>query len=163
MTLDSIGFTQVEAIATDRDQAAVVYAANEPVLLRARGYSLDVIRVSDYLPLAANGLLTNERTIAEDPELVRSLVKAILRGITEAATHPDEAYDICLKYVPNLDQADEKVQKEVLATSIEFWQIENPGYTDQEAWENMQNMLLEMGSMTNPLDLNKAISNDFIK
>ena len=67
VTLDSIGFNQVEALAADQDQAVVVYVANEPIQLRAQGYAVDVIPVADYVQLASNGLITNETTIAEQP------------------------------------------------------------------------------------------------
>jgi len=67
LTLQSIGYNQTEALAADQVQAAVVYAANEPVVLAARGYAVDVIRVSDYVTLAANGLITNEITVAPEP------------------------------------------------------------------------------------------------
>ena len=65
--LDSIGFNQVEALVADQVQAAVVYANNEPIQLEAMGYDLDLIRVADYVPLASNGLITNEKTIRENP------------------------------------------------------------------------------------------------
>jgi NitT/TauT family transport system substrate-binding protein len=162
VTLDVIGYNQVEALAAGREQAVVVYAANEPVVLRAQGYSLDVIRVSDYVQLASNGLITNEATLADDPELVRKMVQVILHGMADAAANPDEAYDICGKYVETLTQADAAVQKEVLATSIEFWQLDPPGQTNPAAWENMQKVLLEMGLLNQEQDLSKAYTNQFV-
>ena len=130
VTLDSIGFTQVEAIAADQVQAAVVYIANEPIQLRSKGFAVDVIPVADYAHLAANGLITNEKTIRENPDLVRRFVKATLRGIETARLNPDETYEICKKYVEALAQADEAVQKEVLVTSIAFWNTDPPGASD---------------------------------
>jgi len=162
VTLDVIGYNQVEALAAGREQAAVVYTANEPVVLRAQGYSLDVMRVSDYVQLASNGLITNETTLSDDPDLVRKMVQAILRGMADAAADPDEAYDICKKYVETLAQADAPVQKEVLAVSIEFWQLDPPGQADPAAWENMQKVLLEMGLLTREQDLSKAYTNQFL-
>jgi NitT/TauT family transport system substrate-binding protein len=162
VTLDVIGYNQVEALAAGREQAVVVYAANEPVVLRSQGYSLDVIRVSDYVQLASNGLITNEATLANDPDLVRKMIRAILHGMADAAANPDEAYDICKKYVETLTDADAAVQKEVLAVSIEFWQLDPPGQTNPAAWENMQKVLLEMGLLNQEQDLSKAYTNQFI-
>ena len=162
LTLDSIGFNQVEALVADQDQAVVVYVNNEPIQLRAQGYDIDVSRVSDFAQLASNGLVTNEKTIAENPELVRRMVRATLRGIGETISNPNLAYDISKEYVEGLDRADERVQTEILATSIELWQAPTMGYSNPAAWENMQNILLEMGLLTQPLELTKAFTNDFI-
>jgi len=162
VTLDSIGFNQVEALAADQDQAGVIYVANEPVQLKAQGYPVDVIRVSDYIDLVSNGLVTNEKIAREKPELVRAMVRAMLRGIEDTTNQPGEAYEISLKYVEALAQADEKVQKEVLATSIELWKTSRPGYSDPQAWENMQQVLLDMGLLTQAQDLNSAFRNDLL-
>ncbi len=94
VTLDSIGYNQVEALAADQEQAVSVYTTNEPIQLRAQGYDLNEIRVADYLQLASNGLITNEKTIADNPDLVRRMVKALLQGLADTIANPDEAYTI---------------------------------------------------------------------
>lgn len=162
VTLDSIGFNQVEALVSDQDQAVVVYVNNEPIQLRAQGYDINVLRVADYVQLASNGLVTNEQTINRNPDLIRRMVGAVLKGLADTIGNPDEAFDICKEFVENLAQADQSVQKEVLATSIEFWQAEQLGHSDPQAWENMQTVLLGMGLLSKPLDVNKAYTNEFI-
>lgn len=163
VTLDTIGFNQVEAIVSDQEQAAVVYAPNEPIQLQALGYPVDVIRVADYVQLASNGLVTNEKTLRENPALIQSMVTAFSRGIQDALADPAEAYEISQKYVEGLAQADEAVQKEVLRISQMFWQTQPIGWIEPSAWENMQAVLLNMGLLSQPLDLEKAITNDFVK
>jgi NitT/TauT family transport system substrate-binding protein len=121
-----------------------------------------VIRVSDYVQLASNGLITNEETIAKHPDLVTKMVKAMNQGIAEASANPDEAYTISKKYVDTLAQADATVQKQVLAISAEFWQLDPPGESNSAAWENMQKVLLGMGLLKQPQDLSKAYTNQFV-
>jgi NitT/TauT family transport system substrate-binding protein len=163
VTLDVIGFNQVEALTANQEQAVVVYVANEPIQLRAQGIDLVVLRVADYVKLASNGLITNETTIAQNPELVQRMVRATLRGVVEAAAHPDQAYETCKKYVDNLSQADPAIQKAVLETSATFWQVDSPGYSDPAAWENMKSVLVSMGLVKQALDVSKAYTNQFIQ
>ncbi len=162
VSLDSIGFTQVEALATDQEEAIVGYAANEPIQLRARGYEVTELRVADFVQLASNGLVTNEKTLAENPALVQRMTAAFLDGLKYTIEHPDEAYEISKKYVENLGEADEATQKQVLAVSISFWQAERLGYSQPAAWENMQEVLLKMGLLSTPQPLDKAFTNQFI-
>ena len=160
--LDSIGFTQVEALAAGNEEAVVGYAANEPVILHSKGYAVNELRVADYVQLASNGIITNETTIAQNPELVRAFVAAFLHGLQDTISDPDTAYDISKKYVENLSQADAIVQKQVLGTSIEQWRAPVLGVSDPKAWDNMQKILLEMKMYTDPVDLSKAFTNDFL-
>lgn len=162
VTLDSIGFTQVEALATDQEEAVAVYAANEPIHLRSLGYELDVLNVADFVHLIANGMITNETTIESSPDLVRRMVRAFSKGIASAAANPDEAYAISKKYVETLAEADPEIQMQVLATSAEFWQLDPLGYSDPQAWQNMEKVLLEMGLLERSLDLTQAYTNEFL-
>ena len=163
ITMDSIGFNQVEALVADQEDAVVIYVNNEPIQLRAQGYEVDVIRVADHMQLASNGLITNETTLAENPDLVASMVQATLRGVRYSIENPEEAFEISKKFVENLDQANQEIQMRVLEASIEFWKAEQVGHSDPAAWENMQNVLLEMGLLSQPLDLDAAYTNQFIE
>jgi NitT/TauT family transport system substrate-binding protein len=163
VTLDSIGYNQVEALLAGREDAVVVYANNEPIQMQAQGYEVDVLRVADYMALASNGLITNEATINQNPDLVKGMVQAILKGIAFTLQEPDQAYEISKNYVEGLDQADEKVQKQILMASIGFWQAGALGQSNPQAWQNMQNVLLDMGMYSQPLDLSKAFTNAFIE
>ncbi|NOH12959.1 MAG: ABC transporter substrate-binding protein [Chloroflexi bacterium] len=160
-TLDSIGFNQVEALAVDQEEAVVGYITNEPIQLAAQGYEVNLIRVKDYVQLAANGVITNEETIANNPELIERMLRATLRGLEDAINDPDEAYEISKNYVEGL--GDDDVQKQVLAASIDFWVADMLGYSQPEAWENMQDVLLDMGLLNEPLDLDAAYTNEFVE
>jgi len=159
---DSIGYNQVEMLMADKDDAVVIYVANEPVQLEKLGAEINVFKASDAMDLVANGIITNEKTLKENPELVRAVVTATLKGLEYAGQHPEEAYEICKKYVENLAEADQEVQMQVLLRSIELWQAERMGYSEPAAWENMQRILLQMGLLSSELDLTAAYDNSFI-
>ncbi|GAB4454806.1 MAG: ABC transporter substrate-binding protein [Anaerolineales bacterium] len=162
VTLDAIGFNQVETMAAGTQDIVVGYSANEPIQLRARGIAVTEIRVADYAQLAANGLLTSEKMIAENPEMVRAFVGAFLKGLQYTLDHPDEAFTLSAAYIPNFADLDAEVQKQVLATSLEQWQTERLGFSDPQAWANMQSVLLDMGLLSQELDLSKAFTNEFV-
>ena len=162
VTLDSIGFNQVAALAADQEQAVSVYTTNEPVQLEAQGYKLNEIRVADVEQLASNGLITNEETIKSNPDLVRRMMAAFLKGLEDTVANPDEAYNISKNYVPDLAKADESTQKEILRRTIELWKTQHYGESDPQAWQNMQTTLLKMGLLKQPLDVNKAFTNEFV-
>lgn len=162
VTLEAIGFNQVQAFASGQQHVVVGYSTNEPIELAAQGFKLNELRVSDYVQLTANGVITNEKTIAENPDLVRGMAKALAHGIADTIADPNAAYEICKKYVENLGQTDEAVQKQVLATSIEFWKADRIGMSDPQAWANMNDVLVNMGQLAAPLDVSKAFTNEFV-
>lgn len=162
VTMDAIGFNQVEAYASGQTDIVVGYAANEPIVLAAQDFKLNELRVADYEQLTANGIVSSEMTIAEEPDLVKGMARAFARGIADTIANPDEAYEISLKFVENLKDQDKTVQMQVLTTSIEFWQAERIGFSDPQAWENMNNLLVKMELIPVPVDLSKAFTNEFV-
>lgn len=162
LTLDSIGYNQVEVLMQDKDDAVVVYIANEPAQLDKMGEDIVLFKTSDSVQLVGNGLITNEKTLNDNPALVAKMVVATLKGIQYAADHADEAYEICKKYVTDLDESDRDLQMQVLKNSIELWKGDKLGYSNPQAWQNMQTILLEMGLMSKEVDLSYAFTNEYV-
>ncbi len=165
MTLDDIdaneiNFNQVESLLTDQSEAVVVYVNNEPVQLRDRGIDINVLNVGDYADLVSNGILTSERTMAENPELVQGFVTAFMRGVRDTLADPDAAYEISKKFVEGLDDS----RRGVLEASLPLWQAEQLGRTNPASWVETQDLLIEMGLLTGPLpDLEQTYTNQFVE
>ncbi|WP_119065758.1 ABC transporter substrate-binding protein [Aggregatilinea lenta] len=151
--LRSIGFAAPEEICQGQVEAAAVYIANEPLTIEQECTEVNVIEVSDYTNLVANGLVTNEQTIGDNPDLVRGMVRAILRGIADTLADPDTAFQISVeKYVTDLPEDQYDTQRQVLQNSLALWQSDRPGAVDPEAWDRTQTILLDTGLLTAPLD-----------
>lgn len=154
-----IGFNQVESLLSDQTEAVVGYASNEPVQLAGRGVDINVIQVSDYIDMVANGIITNEATIAENPEMVEKFVGAVLHGLADTLANPDEAFEISKGFVDGLEDG----RKPVLMASLPLWQADVLGVSDLASWENTQTVLLNAGLMDEPLaDLTAVFTNDFV-
>ncbi len=155
-----VGFTQVETLLSDQADAVVVFANNEPIQLANMGEDVNVIQVADYVDLVFNGIVTNEETIANNPELVERFTRAMLRGLADTLADPDQAFEISKKYVEDLDDS----RREVLEASLDLWRAETLGYTEAATWERTEELLLEMGLLDEPVvDLEDAYTNEFIE
>ncbi|MCA9900158.1 MAG: ABC transporter substrate-binding protein [Ardenticatenaceae bacterium] len=156
---NDIGFNQVESLLTDQSEAVVGYANNEPVQLAAQGVPVNIIQVSDTIDLVANGIITNETVMAENPELVERFVGAVLRGLADTLADPDAAFAISQKYVDGLEDG----RKPVLEASLPLWQADTLGLTDLASWENTQQVLLGAGLLDEPVgDLTAVFTNEFV-
>ena len=114
----------------------------------------------------SNGLITNEKTVQERPELVAGLVRAALRGLAYTIEHPDEAFAIALKYVPEAasDAETEAVNRAILAEAIEFWRAGagELGRSDVAAWQTSQRILWQMGLIPAEGDVTAMFTNRFV-
>jgi NitT/TauT family transport system substrate-binding protein len=162
VNLVSIGFTQVESLVAEQVDAAVVYAMNTPVQLRQQGYEVHTLYVADHADLVSNGIITNEETIAERPELVRGMVRAFLRGLRDTLDDPDAAFAICRQYVPEIDDESAPLQRAVLKESLAFWQAEVLGRSDPAAWAASEAFMRQIGLIDVGIDSSTLFSNDFL-
>jgi NitT/TauT family transport system substrate-binding protein len=164
--LVSIGYTQPAALSEGQVDAAICYAMNEPVQMRASGAAVDIVYVADYANLVSNGLITNETSIRQRPELIQGMVRAALRGLAYTLEHPDEAFDISLKHVPEAasDDETEAINRAILAESVEFWAADPDelGRSDEAAWRASQRVMQEMGLLGEEGDVTAMFTNQFV-
>ena len=118
------------------------------------------------MAMVSNGLVTNEKTIMENPELVERMTRAFVRGLQYTMAHPDEAYEICLKVVDNLkDVENQNLQKRVLEETISLYAPEDGrplGTSDPASWQTMADVMRKMGYLEVNIDVNDVFTNDFI-
>jgi len=168
--LKSIGFTQVESLATGQVDVAMVYAANEPTQLRAQGHEVSTLMVSDHVKLAANGLVTNRQTIKDNQLLVWRMVQATQKGIEYTIANPDEAFEIALKEVPEAGGENSERQKQVLQETIKLM-VPRPGdpglgfrtgYTDPQVWADTQDFLYDAKIISEKGKIAEMFTNRFV-
>ena len=165
VNLQSIGFTQAAAISQDQVDAALDYVVNGPVQLRLAGEEVTVLPVSDYIDLPSNGIITNEKVIKEQPELVRALVGATLRGLADTLKDPDEAFAISLRAVPEAGGANSKVSRAIFDESLKLWQTgaDTVGRSDPEAWAKAAKFMKQAGLIQTDVAAADLFTNDFVR
>ncbi|MDQ4076407.1 MAG: ABC transporter substrate-binding protein [Chloroflexota bacterium] len=164
VNLEAIGFNQVPVLVEGQVDAVVVYATNEPVQLEAEGYEPSTIYVADYIDLVSNGLVSNETTIENEPELVQGMVRAILRGIRDTLDNPDEAFEIVVdEWVPEIGGENAEQQRAVLEASLAFWQNDRVGYVPRSTWESSQEFMLNAGLLDEAVAIDEVYTNQFVE
>jgi NitT/TauT family transport system substrate-binding protein len=164
--LESIGFTQASAVSEGLVDAAADYAVNGPIVLALAGIETVQIPLDRYLQIPANGLVTNEQSLAEEPELVAAMVRATLRSIEYTTANPDEAFEISLKFVPEAGGENREANRAIFDASLPYWMPREGqplGATTQEEWENVAVLLQRIGLVDTLVAAENLYTNQFIE
>ncbi|MFI5934683.1 ABC transporter substrate-binding protein [Actinoplanes sp. NPDC051494] len=106
-------------------------------------------------------LITNEKRISQDPELVKAFVAAASEGYGYAAKNPADAASILLAAAPDLDKD--------LVTRSQEWL--SPRYQDDaarwgeqkpEVWTTFSQWLFDNKVLSTQVDAAKAYTNDYL-
>ncbi len=161
--IKQIGFTQSSAVQQNIVDSAVIYIVNEPIQLRNAGIEVDVIEVSDYIDLVSNGLLVGEKLIREEPDLVRRMVRATLKGLEYSIAHQEEAFAISRQIIPEITDEGAPVQFQVLKASAELWKSsEAMGVSTRKSWQDSVAFMKKTGLLGKDVDIDKLFTNRFI-
>jgi NitT/TauT family transport system substrate-binding protein len=163
--MESIGFTQAAAVASGAVDAAVDYAVNGPVVLAQEGIETNLIVLDDHLRIPANGLITNDQTIRDNPELVSAMVAAMIRSIKYALDNPDEAFEITLKYVPEASGENRPINRAVFDASREYWRpAEGAQFGESRLadWQTTSEFIQRINLVDVTVDADTLFTNEFL-
>lgn len=161
ITVETVGFTQVEALQQGKIDAAVVYANNEPVQLQLAGKQVNQINTWEFAQLVGNGVATNETLIKQRPEIVRGFVRALIRGIDYTLANPEDALKIVFKSLPEAGGENLAKSDAVLKASMALWKNIRTGETRLADWQAMEEFMRGAGFSQQVVDVNKAFTNEF--
>ncbi len=148
----TIGFNAVSSLAAGKVDAATGFWNAEGVALERLGVPLRIFKVDRYgaPPYPELVLTTSGRTLADDPELVESMVAATRRGYAFTEAHPAQALDDLLAGDKALDRAEQAAQLQVLLPDLEPKPFDPGVLREWAAWD------LEHGLLERPLDVGAA-------
>jgi len=121
--------------------------------------AVNQILVNDLVPLPSNGIITNETTIAANPQLIRRLLRAFDRGLRYTLDNPDEAFPE--RAVPEISGARE-VQRAVFDASLELWRTDDLGVSSDTDWAAAAEFMLRDGLVDEAVDPGRAFTNEFL-
>ena len=142
------------------------YFIDQPPRIEYRtGIDLDWIKFSDMgVNTLSGAIIVNNRTIEENPELVRKFVRATLRGVKCTMENPDEAARI---FASHTDQFDEKLAR--LEIELTLGLLHTPrtegkpiGWMSPEDWAETQDILAQYAGLKPEPDINVYFTNEFI-
>lgn len=166
LTLESIGFTQAAAVSEDTVDAAIDYGVNGPVVLGQSGIDTVQIKLDQYMTIPANGIVTNETTISENPELVAAVVRASMKAAQYTLDNPDEAFEIALKFVPEAGGENEAANRAVFDAVLDYWTPQGDlamGETAPEDWQTVADLMQRIGLVDTLVDAESLYTNEFVK
>jgi NitT/TauT family transport system substrate-binding protein len=171
LNIQDIGFAQVAALTEGKVQVASGYGNNEPLQLEQQGVKVNLIRVADFYPLASDGIITSEKLIAEQSEVVHGFIRATLKGMQDVIADPDAAFQTSLDYIKELKTADDatkQLQLKVLNATLPYWQSDMTakqglGYTDIASWQATHTFMRDSGLLKSDVDVTNAFTNEFLK
>ena len=135
IALEEIGFVAPEVFCVGAVEASVIYVNNEPLQINNRAQQGDcgdvsgvnVLHISDVVDLVANGFITNQDMIANNPDTVSGFLAAYDTGLALTINNPARAYLLSASFIEGLPLEDDFASAlEELATAQEEFLATEP-------------------------------------
>jgi NitT/TauT family transport system substrate-binding protein len=146
----------------ETDVTAAYYTAGI-IKIRKKGIKLNLIWPEDYgINFYSDTIVSADRLITENPDLVRRFLRASLKGWQDAIGDYREAVIVTLKYAQNKDSDTQTAMMEAMLPLVHTGE-DHIGWMKPEIWHDMYGTLLEQGLLEKPFDVNQAYTIKFIE
>jgi ABC-type nitrate/sulfonate/bicarbonate transport system substrate-binding protein len=128
-----------------------------------KNYPINYIRLTDYdkaLDYYTPVLITSDKLIQEDPELVKKFLRATQKGYQYCIDQPDKAAEILMTNAPELDKALVLASQKYLAK--EYAAGGTWGVMKESVWQNYAKWLEDRKLIPKPLNTAEAYTNDYL-
>ncbi len=155
----------VALLAEHQIDLAWVFYGWEYFQAKEQGLDLNMVMMKDYTDCIPDYytpvVIASEDTIANRPDVVKAFMKALSRGYNYAVQNPSEAADILVKAVPELDS---KLVHDSQAWLSTQYQADAPRWGEQKlnVWKNYSEWMAANGVIDQPIEADKAFTNDFL-
>jgi NitT/TauT family transport system substrate-binding protein len=132
--------------------------------VEAAGVKVKILPSDQYFPHMAQGIGASDKTIKENPELIRKFVTAALHGMKDIMDDPDKAADDFVKFVPEWKGKEAAVK----ATFKYYAQLVYPGQkqlgeVSVERLTQLQDFYLAKGIIKKKSPVDELYTNAFLK
>ncbi|MCL5985977.1 MAG: ABC transporter substrate-binding protein [Actinobacteria bacterium] len=106
-------------------------------------------------------IITSEKEISEKPDMIKKFMKATSLGYEFAISNPQEAAEILIKNVPEINAELVKRSQQWLAKE---YKSDAPRWGEQklEVWQNYPGWMFERGLLPKAIDAEKVFTNEFL-
>jgi ABC-type nitrate/sulfonate/bicarbonate transport system substrate-binding protein len=152
-------------IAEDQIDVAWIFYGWEGFQAKQQGVDINVVMMEDYFSCIPDYytpvVIASEDTIANKPEVVRAFMEALSRGYDFAIANPDEAAELLLTSVPELNAELVKASQNWIS---EYYQADAPRWGEQKesVWQDYTDWMVEYGILSAPISASDAFTNEFL-
>jgi NitT/TauT family transport system substrate-binding protein len=158
------GPTNTWTMFVDQKSDAMGVAPDYIAYVNKAGVKVRVIPISDYFPTMAQTILASDNLIAKNPELIRKVVRATLRGMVDIVKDPDSATHDFVKATPeNADREPELRQVIGYYTKYVFGGQTIPGEIDATRLAKLQDYYVAQHIVDKAVRVTDLYSNAFVK
>src|SRR4030042_559108 len=141
-----------------------IYYGWDGIAAELRNFKINFMLLQDLDPLLdfyTPVIIASEKTVSENPELVKKFLRATAQGYEFAISNPEKAAEILTTKVPDLDKnivmASQKYLAKQYKGNARRW-----GEMKESVWSTFGNWMYENNLITKKLDAAKAFTIEFL-